>query len=221
MNLQDIRIQVSTLAGVMNAGSDQAMIDQYANEAVREILLRLVPYVKTSVMSLIADQGDYELPASILRIKAMELWDRTLEQVGPFEISKMRKRYPDATSPTRQYALNGSNMLMVYPVPDSADEITVYYVPRPTVMSTGTHDPAVTTYGGIPEEYHPLIVSYAASRLADIVNPGLADRLMLRYEAGLVQAKRTQNLKGSRNLAPARPGRSRRSLPADPSADIY
>lgn len=58
------------------------------------------------------------------------------------------------TAPVQMYALNGANMLMVYPTPLAADSITVYYVPRPTALANASDDPSTGSLGGIPSEYH-------------------------------------------------------------------
>lgn len=221
MNLRDIRAQVATIAAVSNTGADQILIDQWVNEAVREVSVRVGPYVKCDTMDLTSGKGDYELPAAILRLKALSTDDRQLEQVGPFDIEQLRLQYPDSTAAVHHYALNGANMLMFYPTPTAVVTVHVYYVPKPTELSAATDDPSSTALGGIPVEHHHLLVDYAASRMLDLTNPGLADRMMQRFDTGIVRQKTAQNLRGGKQLAPARYRRSRRPVSADPSADIY
>src|SRR5690242_19863744 len=52
------------------------------------------------------------------------------------------------------WALQGANMLMLYPSPLVDDVLTVYYVPRPTALSTPGDDPSNAIFGGIPPEFH-------------------------------------------------------------------
>ena len=73
----------------------------------------------------------------------------------------MHRHSPSGDAADVRYAVAGSNLLLVWPTPSSAYTFELLYVPRPTSMSDGTHDPASLTYGRIPTEFHKAIEYYA------------------------------------------------------------
>src|SRR5574337_1796552 len=61
----------------------------------------------------------------------------------------------------------GADLFAVWPTPTTADTLDVYYVPQPTEMSDGSHDPSNATYGGIQTAYHKAIELWALSQGSD------------------------------------------------------
>jgi hypothetical protein len=164
-------------------------------------------------MALTAGSSDYTLPTAILDIQ--DLYDTSSDQDYPLERRPVEEllRYrlnSDESSPAKIYALNGANLLMVYPTPASADTLTVYYVPRPTALSTGSDDPSSATLGGIPSEYHFGIELYAYWKAADYdddQSSAQGTRYKEEYEQFIARMRRDLMQKGGRRLARARPGR--------------
>lgn len=172
--LTTFRTNVSKTLGLENTtGGDQTQIDGYLNEGVLEILRQTNVYVDKGTMSLTPAVTDYTLDSGIMRILSLYITGSDsrvywLEHVSLETLLDMRRRNTDLTDTVRYFALAGSNTFVVYPTPASADTITIYYVPYPTAMSDGAHDPSNATYGGIPREYHRGIELYALWRLADL-----------------------------------------------------
>lgn len=229
--LSELRTRVSAKLGLDNTASgDQPLIDGWLNEGVREVLLDTHCYVAKATMNLSANVGDYDLPTTILAIHDIYVTsggeDGMFERVSADEI--LRRRRADAavaaTGTTRYYAVNGANMLMVYPTPAAADTITIYYVPRPTELSSSAHDPSSTTYGGVPVEYHKAIEFYALAEGADYDDDSSSaqgERYRALYERQILKTKRRIRNRGGRSLGRATLGRrSRRYLSGDPSADV-
>jgi hypothetical protein len=113
---------------------------------------------------------------------------------------------------------------MVWPTPASSSSLTIYYVPEPTEMSSSTHDPSISTYGGIPTEHHKAIELYMLSECGDYDDDQTSAqgaRYAQLYETEVLKIKRAQKFKGGRRLPPARPGsRSRARIAHSPSQDI-
>jgi len=151
--------------------ADQSRMTVWANEAVVNVLRRTRCYVVSSTTTLTAGQGDYTLDTDILLAMNVYLTSQgtswPLERIPTEELLDLRHQNVSASSPVQYYAINGANMIMVYPIPSQADVLTFYHVPRPTAMSSGSHDPSNTTYGGIPTEYHKAIELYMCAEAAD------------------------------------------------------
>jgi len=218
MNLGTIRTNVASVLGMKNAvAGDQTLIDQWANEAVTDILLQTDIYVKCADMTLTVDEADYDLAASIFKIRYAYLDpvtgdNRLMEHRSPMEILDYRIGTANNSGQPYLYALQGANMFMVYPTPNAADLVHVYYVPKPTVLSADAHDPSGATLGGIPTQYHDLIVDYALWRAADFEEgQGTHDpeKYAQRYLMGIKDIMRDLNRKGGVRAAPAIRARTR------------
>ena len=229
MDLADIRNEVSRIIGLDTtaAGTDETLVDAWANEAVIDILLETRCYVSSATTSLTVDEGDYTLDSDILHVVDVHLTSGgvryRLKQVAPQQLLDMRVTdNGEAASPISHFAVAGSNLLMVYPIPSSADSMTLYYVPRPTVMSTGTNDPSTTTYGGIPSEFHRAIVKYVEAEAADYMDDQTSqqgDRYRADYGRWLGKIHKYVNQKGNTETT-AFEVRGRSYPPHDPSTDL-
>lgn len=200
---------------------DQGLIDGWVNEGVTDFLLRTRLKVSPATMTLTSGEDDYTLPTGILQI--IDLYTTSggnsyrLERVTPFEILELRRASGSTDSPARRYAVAGSNLLMVYPTPDAADTVTLYYVPRPATLSSGSDTPSE-----IPSEFHKAIELFALAEAADYDDDQTSaqgQRYRDEYEKWVQRARRAVTLKGGSRLAPTQVGR-RRFVPHDSSADF-
>lgn len=136
----------------------------WLNDAVVDMLKRTHCYVTTATETLTANQSDYTPAASILAIEEIYVTSGgqgyRLQPRPARSVIDMRLN-SSAASPPRFYAQLGASLLTLYPTPSAADTLTIYYVPVPTAMSSGTHDPSNATYGGIPAQFHPGLELYA------------------------------------------------------------
>jgi len=166
--LSDLRTRVSSKLGLDNASgsSEQLLVDGWLNEGVIEVLLRTHCTVETGDMATTADVWDYQLDTDILAIR--DLWRTDAAgDVAPVirlseqEILELHRFSPGGDAAYTRYAVSGSNLLLVWPTPAAAYTFDLLYVPRPTAMSAGSHDPSTLTYGRIPAEFHKAIEYYA------------------------------------------------------------
>ena len=238
----------SDVAGVLGLDFDSANPNNgdgprllgWANDAVIDMLRRTHCYVTSATMTLTANQGDYNLDSNILAIEDIYLTSGganfVVHRRETTEIINLRL-FQATTSPMTLYAVAGSNLLMVYPTPIQADTLTIYYVPRPTAMSTGTNDPSTTTYGGIPSEFHYGLELYMQWKAGDFVDdessssgetyrrmyegdptapPGSSQR-----EGFIGRMKKDLRRKGGKHLGPATiPPKQRKIYLPNPGVDV-
>jgi uncharacterized protein DUF6682 len=206
------------------SGDEDNLLGRRLNEAVREVLRRTRCRVATATVDLTAGEGDYELPVDIIAITNIINSDGApLQRESVEYIHILRRGENPLGTNVYRYAVDGANLLMVYPEPDSASELTLYYVPLPTEMSSGSHDPSSATYGGIPVEYHPLIEDWACYRMArfdDDNSSGNGEYYRQRFEEGVIRARNDIRRRGGRTLGPARVGRRTR-VPWNPGQDVW
>jgi hypothetical protein len=138
------------------AAADEVEIDRRVNEGATDFMLRTGIKVQQGNPTLTANEGDYTLDTDILDI--MDVYstsgsqDYRMERISVPELLEMRRGASTMVGPARYYATAGANLLMVYPTPTGADELTVYFVPRPVTLSAPSDTPSE-----IPAEYHPAV----------------------------------------------------------------
>lgn len=229
--LAQFRSQISYKVGTDNsAGSvEQGLADGWINEAVVDILMETQVYVVESTATLTSGQGDYTMDSNILIVKDLFVTSSgnnyTFDHVSPGEIIQRRASTSVAGGPTRKYALNGANVLMLWPSPSTGDTVTFFYVPRPTALANPSDDPSSASLGGIPSEWHKAIQWYALWQAGDYMDDDSSHNgqdYRQEYEAWLKRIKKERSHKGGRRLGAITPGRSRRPfIPHDNSADVY
>lgn len=170
-----------------------------------------------------AGTSDYTLDTGILEIldcyTTSNSQNYPLQRVTLSEIIRMRQASPSSSSPIRYYAVQGGNLFAAYPTPTASGTVTVYYVPRPATLSSGSDTPSE-----IPTEFHKLVEWYALAEAADFDDDGssgVGQGYLARYEKGIREARKALTLKGGTRLAPNIPGRRRRLVKSVPSQDLY
>ena len=161
------RSAVSSKLGLDNSiAGDQTFIDLWVNEGVLDVLMRTDCLMRSATLTLTSGTKDYTLSSSILKIydayvtvSGIANW---LEITTVDEILAMRRTTTANVSPAQYYAVGGSDLLMIYPTPSSADTLTIYYVPRPATLSASSDSPSE-----IPAEFHKAVEFYALREGAD------------------------------------------------------
>jgi hypothetical protein len=222
-----LKSRVSKVLGLDEtaSGTDDTLLGYELNDGVREFLLDTHINVNRSETTLAAATDDSEIASSVLAIEDIQItgsdsqiWQP--QRTTPAEIMRMRRASSSATGPARFYALNGNDLLMFYPSLAVGDVILMYYVPKPTEMSS--HDPSSETYGGIPVEYHPALIEYAKWKMADYDDDGSSQQGLVyqaNYERLVRKALKRKRLKGGRALGRAVVGRQP-ARPSVPSQDL-
>lgn len=230
MNLLQLRRQVQLRLGLDRTASsdEETLVDEWLNRAVIDVLLRTRCNVNCGDLTLTANEWKYTLPTTALAIQDITCTSATdgttnsLIRTSPTEILRMRNQTTSTGTRVGWYALNGSDLLMVYPTPAAADNLEIYYVPRPTAMSATGNDPSTETYGGIPSEYHQAIELYALGEAAAYTDHAPSQngaRFKAEYQGWLLQIRRAMRHRGGRNIGRAVVGGGRPPVPSNPSTD--
>lgn len=225
MTLEQLRRAVGRKIGMdySTAGDDRNLIDAWCNEGVREVLLRTHCYVAVADVQTVANEWQYDLSTNIMAIT--QLWrdgeTSPTIRVTPEEIIALRRQSGSTDATSLRWALEGTNLLLLWPTPTSVYDIDFIYVPRPTEMASNEHDPSNSVYGGIPVEYHKAIELWALWNGSDHEHDGTTQRgvnYLAQFDEYLKKVKGSVNRKGGA-LPRARVGR--RHWPANTSNSRY
>lgn len=223
--LTQYRSAVASKIGLDNSvGGDQPFIDLWVNEGVTDVLMRTDCRIRAADMAMTAGVSNYTMDTSIMKIydayvtvSGIAYW---LEVTTIDEILAMRRTTTANVSPAQFYAVAGSDMLLVYPAPATADTLTIYYVPRPTTLSAGSDTPSE-----IPSEFHKAVEFYALREAADYSDDSTSQGGMAYqqlYEQWIKRIKKWVWLKGNHRMPRATVRRNRASIPFhDPSRYPY
>lgn len=217
MNLATFRRAVQQKLGLESTSSstEETLVDAWLNEGVVDVLLKTRCNINCADVALTANEWKYTLDTDILAINdvTIEGTDGTLsslQRVEPDRILQMRTATPPTSPRVRYYALNGNDLLMLYPTPSNADTLEIFYVPRPTAMSATANDPSAETYGGVPTEYHKAIELYALAQGAEYTDhqpSRYGQTFRDQYEKWLRDIRKAARWKGGRYLGAAQVGR--------------
>lgn len=211
---------ISANIGLNNTGvigssqtSDQNLMIQWVNEAYAEILSRKKVNITSATMTLTAGDYDYTLPSQIMSLTDIYLTDAStsvwykLHRKASDEILEFRVGTQfQGSPPVRWYAVQGFNLLMVYPTPIAADVLTLYYVPRPATLAATGDLPSL-----IPAEWQKAIEYYACWQAGKYINDSASQNgqtFMQLYEAELIRMNKARQFMGGRKLSPAVVGRN-------------
>lgn len=208
--------RVAAAIGLSVTGEELTLLQEWADEAVVDVLLRTHCRVELGDITLSAGVGDYRLDTNVLAVEERSITGATYgyNVVSLGDIYEMRLR--DAAAPVDQIialAVEG-DLMLVYPTPTATQTIRYVYVAKPTAMTSDSHDPSTSTYGGIPTEYHDCIETYmlreAAKYDGKTTSPTWAE-YDSDYDKKCAYARKETRKKAKRGLLAARvgyPGRS-------------
>jgi hypothetical protein len=218
ITLLDAINRASRTLGISQAASGaerQLLIDWY-NEAVDQFLTETKLVQKTINLSMTAGQGDYTLDDQIISMS--DLSYVPYQQQGwmmipcdPTEITQRRLLQSAVAMAPQRFALAGSNTIMVWPTPvSSSDAIHGLYTSHQTsAMTADSHSPDTAAYGGIPVEWHPVLLWYVFWQSAMLTKDELSQAGELyrqRWIEGLTHAKMKQTKKLGVRVPRARVG---------------
>lgn len=157
---------------------------------------------------------DYTIDSGILEVKDMYLISQSinyrLERVTLDELIERKRMSTPVGQPTMFFAVNGENMLQLWPAPGTADQLMVYYVPVPTALSATGDDPSTTSLGGIPSYFHLAIIYWACARAGsydDDASSAQGQRYVQLYQEEITRARKHMRKRGG--------NRNERAIPND------
>lgn len=237
MNLAQFRSRVGGIIGLdtSNAGTERDLHDSWLSEACEQFLMETRIYVKAGQANFTTDQWEYDVDDDIL--DWIDMWIETSttgitsqpQRTTASEIVRMRNVQGQVAGGTPIYiATRGWNSILIYPTPNSSDVLHFMYVPKPGTQfssSSATSDsPSATAYGGIPSQFHPVLLDYVLWKAADY-DDDTSSQIGMAYNAswekGVAMAKKNMNTRLGSDLPPIRWGR-RKNWPivAAPGVDL-
>ena len=154
----------------LNATNDLSKVKDWINQVYAEICVEMEANISSATMTLTAGSASYTLPSGVSRIKSMYVTPVGAIQSGPIQLTTLdyiiRRRQAAAGTSTNgyitHYALLGINDFEVYPTPQAADVITLWYVKLPVALSANADVPI------LQEPYASKLLEYGAlSEAAD------------------------------------------------------
>jgi hypothetical protein len=212
------------------SGNELTLLTGHLNDGYADVLARTRCRVNCGDLTTIANTWKYRLPNTILFVDEMWTEDPTYGTTTSFERSSAREIIQLRRGQTSTlsggpcyYAIEGHDMLLVWPTPAAAGTIEYLYGPRPTALSAAGDIPSL-----VPSEWHRAIVLYAEWHMASYDDDGssqVGQLYRVLYEGqdgmgGMInQIKKMNRWQGGRRLSPAVAGRRRAYVPAIRSAD--
>jgi hypothetical protein len=153
-----LELQDEALHDDFGATKYRAFVKRRLNEAVGRVRRRLkLPEAEAGQsLATVAGTGFYALNGDVVRVRSLHFSGEpgALEQVDLRDIDDA----PAASGRPSNYAFNGAGVTL-YPTPDGAYSLELRYWSNAAAMSEDTDVPA------IPEDYHPLLVTYTRAFL--------------------------------------------------------
>jgi hypothetical protein len=152
---------------------DLAFLQDLANAAVTEVLLRTHVFIDIGEMTLISGQAEYRLDSNVLAVDDGR--GSSPAGIGNYAVVSLeemiRRQSAGYVGPSaRQVCAFDGDLLVVSPTPaDNSTVLRFYYVPRPSPMTDDAHDPSTTSFGGIRSEYHRALEYYMLWQAAEDV----------------------------------------------------
>lgn len=198
----------------LDATADLPKVKDWINRVYFRVVSETGANATYATMALTANSYSYTLPAAIERINGMFITPvgatASLPLIPTSLDDLIRKRQAaggtaQAVGQVTHYALLGISEFEVWPTPQSADVITVYYVTAPTALTANTdipilHEPWATdllTYGALAEaadfkgdpaepEYRAIFEDYRRRYLAHLARKGpRVDHFLLPPTVGI------------------------------------
>ena len=200
--LSEMQVEVVEEIGSINVTDDATKINRHLNRGVRHVLRQTRCY-QTSQSVTPGASANYTLASSVLSVIDMYFVvgneSQLLNRVTVPELNRMRAMSASTASPASHYAMAGASTVMFWPTPSASDSLTMIYVPVPTALSGASDDPSSASLGGIPVDYHELIVWYACWQLArfdDDASSDYGQKYKDQLDEGIKRAKRELAEKG-------------------------
>lgn len=197
--------QLKTRTKNLALADDDTEAGLAVNDALTDIVVTCQLKVGTATGTLTSGQSVYTMSGdfAIADFGALQYMEYLalgstqsyiLEPISADEIIALNATNPIGA--TRQYAFLGLDTIRTWPEPQTTgDTMTVYYAKTPTALSNASDVPA-----DIPSQWHWLISTAAAARLADAVgeDPDLSTTLDAKFQVGMDKFQKFLTRRGGR-----------------------
>jgi uncharacterized protein YaiE (UPF0345 family) len=147
----------------------QAMLYDWVNDCVREIVVSESLLQKTATSVLVINQQEYTLPTDILKLYSVMVNEEKIRVYTHQEWEELSAGYNDGLSMTIKGMPNQcfvwAGKLNLYPPPDTAWNLKVNYIRQPVDAVIGDTDEDADS-PDLPDMYHLRIVTYCLAQVA-------------------------------------------------------
>jgi hypothetical protein len=169
-----------TLGAEEVIGNDEvALIKQFLNDGIVNILTRTRPYTRQITLNLTGGVAIHDMSSAILSLVDVEVPGYGfLQRYTREDITKAQ------SSGGYGYAYE-EPLLWISPISSQDSTITAYGIFRPTALSGDTDDPSASDKGGLNPEFHEAIIVYALWKMAEYVQhegSGQGEKWRQQYE---------------------------------------
>src|SRR4051812_12234494 len=120
--LDTLRTVVATKIGMQNSGTDQDLLDLWANEGQQDLLLKTGCNVAVTTITLTAGDVDYTIDDDIMLISQMiDTWGIRWRRVTFEDMIDLRGSGGSGNTP--MFTTAGSFTLLIWPPPTAADTV--------------------------------------------------------------------------------------------------
>jgi len=176
--MQD-RVKFTLGAEEITTNDEVALIKQFLNDRIVNILTRTRPYTRKIDLVLTANTPIHDMSSEILALLDVEL-------PGYGFLNRYSREDITRAQGNAGYGYAYEEPLFwISPIPTVQTTITAYGIFRPTPLSADTDDPSGASTGGLNPEFHEAIIVYALWKMAEYVQhegSGQGERWRVQYE---------------------------------------
>jgi hypothetical protein len=181
VNRGQLKTRVARVLGVSLGTSDDevddtALLEELANEAVYDILVRTRVNIRSGQVTFTAAEDgatEFDIGIPVLRMHG-------IQRNGQALVEQARSNL----APNGFIFAGFSRIVLGFPI-SPGETLLFWYTPEPTPMTADVHDPSEEVYGRIPPLFHRAILDYmcwnAADKLGDM-QAGRGERYRALYE---------------------------------------
>lgn len=208
----------------LSSANDLTRVKDWINQVYADACLTTEVNVTSSTMTVTTGSYSYTLPSQVMRIKEMVITpvgssvSAPLRQTTLDEILRRRRASGGTQSYggyVTHYALLGVNDFEVWPTPQNADTITIYYVAAPTALSGDADTPI------LPEPFASKVLEFGAlAEAADFKGDPAGPQWASEYQQWLQKLRTHLTRKMGGQPGHFNVWDERVFPPHDPSADV-
>lgn len=146
----------------LDATNDVTKVNDWIQQAYADVAQETRCFQQSATSTLTSGTATYTLSSSVVHIEFLTVTPvgstpgDPLQEVGLYEIRRLRRLNNVASGPSTHYSLSGLNQLDLWPTPSGADTLTTDYSHLPTALSADGDVPA------IPEPFGSKLLEYGA-----------------------------------------------------------
>lgn len=154
MNRGRLIARVAAALGLSTEDEELTLLQEWAQEAVDDVLLRTHCRVELGDLTFIPNVSDYRVDSNVLALDEETITANSypVDLVSIGELYERRRGVSAVASDTVSSIAVEGDLMLVYPTPTSSGTLRYVYVAKPARLIDDTSDPSSSSFGGIPDE---------------------------------------------------------------------